>query len=146
MKVRKKGSIFIETIVGISIILSIFLIVSLLIGENIKSSFRREEMEESNRIIYCIMQEIKYNMTLEEILYLTNTNDLKLENYDEFLLDLSSLDLRSMPKGDEIIIKTIPTEDEDKIEVEIKLNLTSKDESLERSFVKYKWMDYYDET
>ena len=146
MNLRKKGSIFIETIVGVSIILSIFLIVSLLIGENIKSSFRREEMEESNRIIYCIMQEIKYNMTLEEILYLTNTNDLKLENYDEFLLDLSSLDLRSMPKGDEIIIKTIPTEDEDKIEVEIKLNLTSKDESLERSFVKYKWMDYYDET
>ena len=85
---RKKGSIFIETIVGVSIILSIFLIVSLLISENIKSSFRREEMEESNRIIYCIMQEIKYNMTLEEILYLTNTNDLKLENYDEFLLDL----------------------------------------------------------
>ena len=146
MNLRKKGSIFIETIVGVSIILSIFLIVSLLISENIKSSFRREEMEESNRIIYCIMQEIKYNMTLEEILYLTNTNDLKLENYDEFLLDLSSLDLRSMPKGDEIIIKTIPTEDEDKIEVEIKLNLTSKDESLERSFVKYKWMDYYDET
>ncbi|MDU2489198.1 MAG: hypothetical protein E7D27_01240 [Clostridium celatum] len=143
---RKKGSIFIETIVGVSIILSIFLIVSLLIGENIKSSFRREEMEESNRIIYCIMQEIKYNMTLEEILYLTNTDDLKLENYDEFLLDLASLDLRAMPKGDEIIVKTIPTEDEDKIEIEIKLNLTSKDESLERSFVKYKWMDYYEET
>ena len=37
MKGRKKGSIFIETIVGVSIILSIFLIVSLLIGENIKS-------------------------------------------------------------------------------------------------------------
>ena len=33
-----------------------------------------------------------------------------------------------------------------KIEVEIKLNLASKDESLERSFVKYKWMDYYEET
>lgn len=146
MKVRKKGSVFIETIVGVSIILSIFLIVSLLIGENIKSSFIREEMEESNRIIYCIMQEIKYNMALEEILNLTNTGDLKLDNYDELLVDLSSLDLAEMPKGDEIIIKTIPTEDENKIEVEIKLNLVSKDESLERSFVKYKWMDYYEET
>ena len=146
MNLRKKGSIFIETIVGVSIILSIFLIVSLLIGENIKSSFIREEMEESNRIIYCIMQEIKYNMTLEEILNLTNKDDLKLESYDGFLLDLSTLALGAMPKGDEIIIKTIPTGDEDKIEVEIKLNLTSKDESLERSFVKYKWMDYYEET
>ena len=66
---------------------------SLLIGENIKSSFRREEIEESNRIIYCIMQEIKYNMTLEEVIQLTNTGDFKLDNYDEFLLDLSSLDL-----------------------------------------------------
>ena len=145
MNLRKKGSIFIETIVGVSIILSVFLIVSLLIGENIKSSFRREEIEESNRIIYCIMQEIKYNMTLEEILYLTNKDDLKLENYDGFLLDLSTLDLGAMPKGDEIIIKTIPTGDEDKIEVEIKLNLASKDESLDRSFIKYKWMDYYEE-
>ena len=102
-------------------------------------------MEESNRIIYCIMQEIKYNMTLEEILHLTNKDDLKLENYDGFLLDLSTLDLGAMPKGDEIIIKTIPTGDEDKIEVEIKLNLASKDESLDRSFIKYKWMDYYEE-
>lgn len=143
---RKKGSIFIETIVGVSIILSIFLIVALLISENIKSSFRREEIEESNRIIYCIMQEIKYNMKLEEILYLTNTEDLKLKNYDEFLLDLSSLDLRLMPKGDEIIIKTIPTEDQNKIVVEIKLNLDSEDRSLDRSFIKYKWMDYYEQT
>ena len=48
---KKKGSIFIETIVGVSIILLMFLVVALLIGENIKSSFRREEIEESNRII-----------------------------------------------------------------------------------------------
>lgn len=141
---NKRGSIFIETIVGVSIILSIFLIVSLLIGENIKISYRREEIEEANRIIYCIMQEIKYNMTLEEILNLTNKDDLQLDNYDEFLLDISSLNLGAMPKGNKIIIKTIPTEDENKIEVLIKLNLESKDESLERSFVKYKWMDYYE--
>ena len=146
MKVRKRGSVFIESIVGVSIILSIFIIVSLLIGENIKSSFRRKEIEESNRIVYCIMQEIKYNMTLEEVLYITNTDDLKLENYDEILLDLSSLALEEMPKGDDIIIKTIPTEDENKIEVEIKLNLASKDERLERSFIKYRWMDYYEQT
>ena len=88
---KKKGSIFIETIVGVSIILLMFLVVALLIGENIKSSFRREEIEESNRIIYCIMQEIKYNTTLEEILCLTNTDNLELENYDEFLVDLSDL-------------------------------------------------------
>lgn len=141
---RKKGSIFIETIVGVNIILSMFLVVALLIGENIKSSFRRGEIEESNRIIYCIMQEIKYNTTLEEILYLTNTGNLELENYDEFLVDLSSYDLEEMQKGNDIVIKATPTEDKNKIKIEIKLNLISKDESLERSFFKYRWMDYYE--
>ena len=117
---KKEGSIFIETIVGVNIILAMFLVVALLIGENIKSSFRREEIEESNRIIYCIMQEIKYNSTLEEIIDLTNKNSLELQNYDEFLFDLSDLDLEQMPKGNDIIITTTPTEDEDKIKVKIK--------------------------
>ncbi|WP_294385947.1 hypothetical protein [uncultured Clostridium sp.] len=141
---KKEGSIFIETIVGVNIILAMFLVVALLIGENIKSSFRREEIEESNRIIYCIMQEIKYNSTLEEIIDLTNKNSLELQNYDEFLFDLSDLDLEQMPKGNDIIITTTPTEDEDKIKVKIKINLLSKNESLERSFFKYRWMDYYE--
>ena len=141
---KKEGSIFIETIVGVNIILAMFLVVALLIGENIKSSFRREEIEESNRIIYCIMQEIKYNSTLEEIIDLTNKNSLELQNYDEFLFDLSDLDLEHMPKGNDIIITTTPTEDEDKIKVKIKINLLSKNESLERSFFKYRWMDYYE--
>jgi len=142
--VKKKGSIFIETIVGVNIILSMFLIVALLIGENIKSSFRRKEIEEANRIIYCIMQEVKYNMTMEEILALTNTSDLKLEVYDDFIFDLSRCDLGAMPKGDEIIIKAISTEDPNKVDIKIEIILDTKDESLDRRFSKYRWMDYYE--
>ncbi|WP_195987717.1 hypothetical protein [Clostridium sp. D53t1_180928_C8] len=141
---KKKGSIFIETIVGVNIILSMFLIVALLIGENIKSSFRRKEIEEGNRIIYCIMQEVKYNMTMEDILALTNTSDLRLEVYDDFIFDLSRWDLGEMPKGDEIIIKAISTEDPNKIDIKIELILDTKDDSLDRRFSKYRWMDYYE--
>ena len=141
---KKKGSIFIETIVGVNIILSMFLIVALLIGENIKSSFRRKEIEEANRIIYCIMQEVKYNMTMEDILALTNTSDLKLEVYDDFIFDLSRCDLGVMPKGDEIIIKAISTEDPNKVDIKIEIILDTKDESLDRRFSKYRWMDYYE--
>ena len=141
---KKKGSIFIETIVGVNIILSMFLIVALLIGENIKSSFRRKEIEEANRIIYCIMQEVKYNMTIEDILGLTNTSDLGLEIYDDFIFDLSGWDLGAMPKGNEIIIKVISTEDLNKVDIKIELILDTEDKSLERSFSKYRWMDYYE--
>lgn len=143
---KKKGNILIESIVGINIILSMFLIVTLLISSNTKISLRRNEIEEGNRVIYCIMQEIKYNMTLQDILNLTNENELGLDNYDDFLFDLSSINLDSMAKGDEIIIKTITTEDEDKIEVNIKLKLITENETLERTFIKYRWMDYYEET
>lgn len=141
---KKRGSILIESIVGVSIILSMFLIVSLLISENIKSTFRREKIEEAHRIIYCIMQEVKYNYTLEEILSLTNKDNLKLKNYDDFLVDLSKIDLYKMPKGEDIIIKSTSTEDEEKLEVKIKFNLQNNDEILERSFFKYRWMDYYE--
>ncbi len=141
---KKRGSILIETIVGVSIILSMFLVVSLLISENIKSEFMREKTEEAHRIIYCIMQEVKYNSTLEKILNLTNKENLKLKNYDNFLVDLSNTDLDKMPKGEDIIIKSKHSEDEEKLEINIKFKLTHNGEILERSFFKYRWMDYYE--
>ena len=54
------------------------------------------------------MQEVKYNSTLEKILNLTNKENLKLKNYDNFLVDLSNTDLDKMPKGEDIIIKSKP--------------------------------------
>lgn len=104
----------------------------------------REKTEEAHRIIYCIMQEVKYNSTLEKILNLTNKENLKLKNYDNFLVDLSNTDLDKMPKGEDIIIKSKPSEDEEKLEINIKFKLTHNGEILERSFFKYRWMDYYE--
>ena len=141
---KKKGSTLIETIVAVNIIMMMFLVVTMLIASNRANYYKRRKIEEASRVVYCIMQEIKYNSTLEEIIDLTNKNSLELQNYDEFLFDLSDLDLEQMPKGNDIIITTTPTEDEDKIKVKIKINLLSKNESLERSFFKYRWMDYYE--
>ncbi|WP_304576415.1 hypothetical protein [uncultured Clostridium sp.] len=49
-----------------------------------------------------------------------------------------------MPKGEDIIIKSKPSEDEEKLEINIKFKLTHNGEILERSFFKYRWMDYYE--
>ena len=49
-----------------------------------------------------------------------------------------------MPKGDEIIIKAISTEDPNKVDIKIEIILDTKDESLDRRFSKYRWMDYYE--
>lgn len=141
---KKKGNILLETIVAVNIILGVFLIVTSLINKNIESFFKRRKIEEANRIIYCVMQEVKYNLTLDELLNLTKEKELKLKLYDNFLIDISNTNLELMPKGNEIVIKAVNTDDPDKIEIELKVDLLSENETLYKNFNKYKWMDYYE--
>ncbi|MBQ5696690.1 MAG: hypothetical protein IIV48_08585 [Clostridium sp.] len=141
---KKKGNILLETIVAVNIILAVFLIVTSLIDNNIESFFKRRKIEEANRIIYCVMQEVKYNLTLDELLNLTKEKEFKLKLYDNFLIDISNTNLELMPKGNEIVIKAVNTDDPDKIEIELKVDLLSENETLYKNFNKYKWMDYYE--
>ena len=141
---KKKGNILLETIVAVNIILGVFLIVTSLINKNIESFFKRRKIEEANRIIYCVMQEVKYNLTLDELLNLTKEKEFKLKLYDNFLIDISNTILELMPKGNEIVIKAVNTDDPDKIEIQLKLDLLSENETLYKNFNKYKWMDYYE--
>lgn len=143
---RKKGNILVETIVGVNIILSMFLIVTLLISENKKTEIYRRSIEEGHRVLYCVMEEIKYNITIEEILNVTNTGNITLEYYSGFLKDLCNKPLLNMPNGNEIIISTSKTEDVDKIYIVIKIDLDYKGNVLEKTFIKYKWMEYYEKT
>ena len=141
---KKKGNILLETIVAVNIILGVFLIVTSLIDNNIESFLKRRKIEEANRIIYCVMQEVKYNLTLDELLNLTKEKEFKLKLYDNFLIDISNTSLELMPKGNEIVIKAVNTDDPDKIEIELKVDLLSENETLYKNFNKYKWMDYYE--
>ncbi|MEN8075618.1 hypothetical protein ABFP60_01580 [Clostridioides difficile] len=143
---RKKGNILVETIVGVNIILSMFLIVTLLISENKKTEIYRRSIEEGHRVIYSVMEEIKYNITMEEILNLTNTDNLALEYHSDFLKDLCNKSLLNMPNGDGVIISATKTEDVDKVYISIKVNLDHKGNVLENTFIKYKWMEYYERT
>lgn len=143
---RKKGNILVETIVGVNIILSMFLIVTLLISENKNTEIYRRSIEEGHRVIYSVMEEIKYNITMEEILNVTNTGNITLEYYSGFLKDLCNKSLLNMANGNEIIISTTKTEDVDKIYISIKVNLDRKGNVLEKTFIKYKWMEYYEKT
>ena len=57
---------------------------------------------------------------------------------------ISNTNLELMPKGNEIVIKSVNTDDPDKIEIQLKLDLLSENETLYKNFNKYKWMDYYE--
>lgn len=121
-----------------------FLIVASLITENHKSALYRRNIEEGNRVIYCVAQEIKYNITMEEILSVTSKENITLAYYSNFLKDLCDNSLLNMQSGNGITISTSKTEDVDKIYINIRINLDNKGNVLEKTFIKYKWMEYYD--
>lgn len=120
-----------------------FLIVASLITENHKSALYRRNIEEGNRVIYCVAQEIKYNITMEEILSVTSKENITLAYYSNFLKDLCDNSLLNMQSGNGITISTSKTEDIDKIYINIRINLDNKGNVLEKTFIKYKWMEYY---
>lgn len=95
-------------------------------------------------MIYCVAQEIKYNITMEEILRVTRIGNITLKYSSNFLNDLCDNSLLNMQSGSGIIISIIKTDDIDKIYINIKVNLDNKGNVLEKTFIKYKWMEYYD--
>lgn len=144
MNRRKNGNVMIETVISVGIILSMFIIVMNLIVSNKKSVAIRKEMEEGNRIVYCIMQEIKYNMNFQELIYTFQNGVLSYENSKDLLNNLRVNDLSCLPKGDDILVEGEQVEDD--IVVSIILKNEYGEVLIKREFIKSKWMDYYYET
>ena len=67
MKRKHKGSMLIEVLVALMILMiASMMAMTSAIAAN-KSKIRRNKYEEANRVAYCIMNEIKYNYTYEEV-------------------------------------------------------------------------------
>lgn len=139
---RKKGSTFIETIVGIMIITIIFLVSTMIICENISCSRIRDNIEEGNRIAFCVMQEIKYNITLEEINNRSENGNWGYKRSDNFLEELTNKSLLDLENGDDIIISVFKELDLDKLDIIVDIYNDNGEIVCKKEFIKYKWMDY----
>lgn len=151
--VRKcKGSSLIEVIAGLMILmLATTMAMTSIIATN-KSSEKRREYEELNRIIYCIMNEIKYNYSYENIKYEFSNQKLEDENNkyigfkykEEILNELLTKPLFSLVRGSDIKIKIISEESNKKIltmKIEINLPRGAEEINVEREFNKSWWME-----
>lgn len=142
---RRRGTTLIETIVAVNIILMMFLIVTMLIASNRANYYRRVKIEEGSRIVYCIMQEIKYNVSIDEIMGEKEVKNISLKYDEEFLEMLTIKSLMSMDSGNDIFISiNKKNEEEGDLEVKIEFYLENDIDILEKSFIRYKWMDYYE--
>lgn len=148
---KKKGSLIIETLVAMMfLIISGSIVLSSVISAE-KSLKIRKVKEELSRVSYNIMNEIKYNYTLEEINEILDKGSFKLKYYENFMLDLLKINLIDMEIGDEIEITRVNDNKEDNINKDVsflykyRVNITVDVGGFEvnenREFYKSFWME-----
>ena len=137
---RKKGSTLIEIIVGLAII-SILITISInIVINNNKVIESRKAVLKSQYILYCVMQEIKYNFTTEEINNLLGSQTVYIssDNFFERIINTNLFELRD--KSD-IKIQLINSDEKGTIKINIGFIDDDGSSIAERTFKKYKWMD-----
>lgn len=137
---KKSGTTLVEVVVSCAIIILLITVgASIIVKAN--ESFRvRFEEEELNRLTYCIMQEIKYNYTMEEVEAKLKDNYFGLKNNKYFFAKLENTPLFNFEEGDDIKIYLM-NKDGDSITVKVAVNKIHSDGLIERQFEKYWWTD-----
>lgn len=143
LKIRKKGSMLIENIVAIAMIL---MIISGICEASISLSkwhIIKNKEEEFERITYALEEEIKYNLSIDEIKHISNNNMILL-NKEGILNLLLTKKLNNIESGDDIII-SFEYINNNRMRVNINLSENYYGYSIksERTFVKDSVMNEY---
>lgn len=141
----KKGNTLIESIISLFIVLiSVSLLNSIVISTN-KSIEYRNEKNNIDNISYAIENEMKYNLTFEEIDNIfDNNNEVSFKYTEDIMSKLLYTNLISLERGneDKIIIKKINDNNSESFRIcnyNIKIYKGGK-VLLERNVIKSYWM------
>lgn len=139
---NKKGSVLVEAIISLSILLLAGVLSTNLLKYMQNSFLMREERESANKFAYSIENEIKYNLKIEDILNeLDNRDCLKYEFSEENFRKLLTMPLFSLTKGEGVEIKIKNSNEDNTI---LLINITIKDNKgdtiSEREFTKTNWI------
>lgn len=137
---KKKGVTLIEIVISISILILVISIWTSLVVKTNRSFKIRQEEEEVNRVTYSIMQEVKYNHTMEAVVDILKDGYLGLKRDENLLSKLQSNSLFNLDKGNDIKIYMIG-EENNSVRIKISVDRIEKSGCVEREFEKYRWMD-----
>lgn len=141
--VKRKGSVLIENIFAMAVIVIVIFSICEVTVSRSKWMVIKSKKDEFLRISYCIEQELKYNLTIEEIKNMCKGNIVSL-NKDNILKQLTSKSLLSIEHGNDITI-TINDISEDRVKIDICLKEEYYGNTVEseRSFIKDSVMNEY---
>jgi hypothetical protein len=139
---KKQGSILIEVMASIMILtLTTTFIISASL-QNMQVLKERILLEEVNRDVCNLINEIKYNLPKEEIKDMLKDEKIGFKYCEDFSKKLLSMSVKELEKGNEIEITKI---DEDDFGIRFKVKTNIKNEKseavIEKEFTKSWWMD-----
>lgn len=132
---KKKGVTLIETIVSMMILTLIITVLVSLVKDYKISLKTRITKENLSRISYCIMNEIKYNYSIESVRVQANNNIINIKIYDDILEELKYRNLFELDYGSgiEIVVNNNINNS-----LKIRLIVSDSGDIVEREFVKWR--------
>ncbi len=141
----KKGSTLIEAVISMAILLIALTISTQILSVASKSIVIRRNREKANRVSYAIENEIKYNLTFEEINNLLVNERLSLDYTENILDSLLTNSLSSLNSGNRIIIEKKSNHSvENNYNIStFKITINDSNGGIlnEREFIKSYWME-----
>lgn len=141
----KKGSTLIEAVISMAILLIALTISTQIFSVASKSIVIRRNREKANRVSYAIENEIKYNLTFEQINNLLVNERLSLDYTENILDSLLTNSLSSLNEGNRIIIEKKSNHSvENNYNIStFKITINDSNGGIlnEREFIKSYWME-----
>jgi len=139
---KKQGSMLIEVVASIMILLLTTTFIISTSIQNIDILKERILLEEVNRDVCNLKNEFKYNINRNEIEEMLDNKKIRLKYDKDFSRKLLKLNIRDLEKGEDIEISKIG---EDSIGLKLKIQANIKIEKSEvnitNEFIKSWWMD-----
>jgi len=139
---KKQGSILIEVIASVMILT---LATTFIISASIQNSDilkQRILLEEVNRAVYNLTNELKYNISKEEIEELLKDDKIGFKYDSDFSKRLFDEDVKKLERGNDIEVIKIGADNVGlKIKIQANIKIEKSEANVENEFTKSWWMD-----
>ena len=139
---KKQGSILIEVIASIMILT---FTTTFIISASIQNADVLKErilLEEVNRSVYNLTNELKYNISKEEIEELLKDDKIGFKYDSDFSKRLFDEDVKKLERGNDIEVIKIGADNVGlKIKIQANIKVEKSEVSVENQFTKSWWMD-----
>ena len=139
---KKQGSILIEVIASIMILT---FTTTFIISASIQNADVLKErilLEEVNRSVYNLTNELKYNISKEEIEELLKDDKIGFKYDSDFSKRLFDEDVKKLERGNDIKVIKIGVDNVGlKIKIQANIKIEKSEVSVENEFTKSWWMD-----